>query len=51
MTYFITLEVRTRKALGTEQQDKLRDDVLEALDKAKLPYSADVVTATIGEEE
>jgi hypothetical protein len=51
--YYITLEVRTKKALGTQQQDKLRDATLEALDEAfpKLPYSADVVTASIGGEE
>ena len=55
MTYYITLEVRTKKALGTAQQDKLRDAVLAALDNAnregKLPYSPDVATATIGGEE
>lgn len=50
-TYYVTLEVRTRKLLGTDQQDKLRDAVLEALDDTKLPYRPDVVTATIGGEE
>ena len=53
MTYFITLEVRTLKALGTAQQDKLHDAVLDAIDKAgkSVPYGADIVTATIGGEE
>lgn len=51
MTYYLTIEVRTQKALGTIQQDKLRDAVLQALDEAKLPYSADCVTASIGEED
>lgn len=53
MTYYITLEVRTKNALGTEQQDKLRDAVLRAIDEAgkKIPYGADCVTASIGGEE
>lgn len=55
MTYYITLEVRTKKALGTTQQDKLRDAVLNAIDCASqdgnIPYDADTVTATIGGEE
>lgn len=55
MTYYITLEVRTKKALGTQQQDKLRDAVLAAVDEAdraqKIPYGADAVTATVGSEE
>lgn len=50
MTYYITLEVRTDNALGTGQQDKLRDAVLAALDANKLPYSADVVTASVTQE-
>lgn len=54
-TYYITLTVQTKKALGTLQQDKLREAVLEAIDNAdrkkKIPYSADTVTATIGGEE
>lgn len=51
--YHITLEVRTKKALGTDQQDKLRDAVLDALDTLsdRIPYGADVVTAEIGCEE
>lgn len=32
MTYFITVEMRTKKALGTDQQDKLREAVLHAID-------------------
>jgi len=53
MTYYITIEVRTKKALGTIQQDKLRDAVLSALDDAgkEIPYGADCVTASIGGEE
>jgi hypothetical protein len=55
MTYYITLEVRTKKALGTDQQDKLRDAVLKALDDAggekNIPYGPDFVTASIGGEE
>lgn len=55
MTYYITIEVRTKKALGTEQQDKLRDFVLHAIDEAdrekNVPYGADFVTASIGGEE
>lgn len=54
-TYYITIEVRTPKLLGTEQQDKLRDAVLAAIDTADrskaIPYGADCVTATIGGEE
>lgn len=49
--YFVTVELRTRKPLGTEQQDKLREAVLAALDDVKLPYVNDVVTANIGGEE
>lgn len=51
--YYVTIEVRTRKPLGTDQQDKLRDAILTSLDEAfpKLPYSADCVTATIGGDE
>lgn len=55
MTYYINIEVRTKKALGTDQQDKLRDAVMAAIDNAdrekKIPYGADAVTATIGGEE
>lgn len=54
MTYYITLEIRTKKALGTAQQDKLRDAILAAIDKAdegkEIPYGADTVTATIDEK-
>lgn len=54
-TYYVTLEVKTRKLLGTDQQDKLRDKILAALDDAvgakEIPYTVDVVTATIGGEE
>ena len=53
MTYYITLEVQTKKPLGTVQQDKLRDAVLKAIDNAdrakEIPYGADTVTASIGE--
>lgn len=48
MTYYITLEVCTKKALSTEQQDKLRESILEALDDSRLPYSPDIVTASVG---
>lgn len=55
MTYYITIEVRTKKALGTAQQDKLRDAVLASIDAAdregKIPYGADAATASIGGEE
>lgn len=53
MTYFITVEMRTKKALGTDQQDKLREAVLHAIDyaKPKIPYVVDVPTASIGGEE
>lgn len=52
-TYYVTIEVRTRKLLGTSQQDKLREAVLAAIDDAAkdIPYGADCVTATIGGEE
>jgi hypothetical protein len=50
--YYITIEVRTHKALGTAQQEKLRGAVLAVLDNADpLPYVADIPTATIGGEE
>lgn len=54
-TYYITLEVRTKKALGSEQQNKLRDAVLRVIDEAtstkEIPYGLDFVTASIGGEE
>lgn len=55
MTYFITITVHTKKALGTDQQDKLREAVLHAIDEAdrakKIPYGADCATANIGGED
>jgi hypothetical protein len=55
MTYYITITVHTQKALGTAQQDKLREAVLAAIDAAdrakKIPYGADCATAEIGGEE
>ena len=53
--YYVTIEVRTKKALGTDPQDRLRDAILHSLDDAKrdqkIPYADDIVTATIGGEE
>lgn len=53
--YYVTVEVRTKKALGTTPQDKLRDAILHALDDAmrakEIPYVDDIPTATIGGEE
>jgi hypothetical protein len=50
--YYVTVEVRTQKALGTNQQEKLRSAILSVLDDADpLPYVVDIPTATIGGEE
>lgn len=47
MTYYITIDVRTKKALSEEQRDKLREAILEAIDEADMPYGADAVTAEL----
>lgn len=50
--YYVTIEVRTAKALGTNQQEKLRSAILAVLDDADpLPYVVDIPTAQIGGEE
>ena len=49
MTYIATLEIQTKKALTEDQQDKLREAILDALDNTRLPYNPDVVTASVGE--
>lgn len=53
MIYYITLEVRTKTTLNEDQQDKLRDAVLKALDVVadRIPYKANVVTASLSREE
>lgn len=50
MTYYVTFEVQTTKALNADQQERLREKMLEALDQAILPYRADVVTAAVTKE-
>lgn len=47
MEYQITLEVQTPKALTQNEQDDLREEVLRAIDRAKLPFGADVATASV----
>ncbi len=49
MEYEATFEVRTSKKLTPDEADDLRAAMLEALDKAKLPFKADVVTGGINE--
>lgn len=47
MEYEVTLVVQIHKKLTADQCDDLREAVLEALDKAKLPFKADVVTGGV----
>ena len=47
MEYEVTLLVQIPKKLSDEQLEDFRDAVLEALDKAKLPFKADVVTGGV----
>ena len=49
MTYYVTLEVQTKKPLTQDQQDKLRDALLAAIDQGRIPYGADTVTAYVSE--
>lgn len=45
--YQVILEVQTRKALTEEQRETLREAVLRAVDRSKMPFDADVATASV----
>lgn len=47
MEYDLMLEVQTNKKLTDNEKDRLREAVLKALDEAKLPFNADVVTGSV----
>lgn len=45
--YEVRIDVRVNKRLTQDQQDDLREAMLKALDNARLPFKADVVTADV----
>jgi hypothetical protein len=47
MEYEVTLLVQIPKKLTAEQCEDLSNAILEALDQAKLPFKADVVTGGV----
>lgn len=47
MEYEATFEVRVNRKLTDDQLEDLRNAMLKALDEAKLPFKADVVTGGI----
>ena len=47
MEYEATFEVRIGGKLTDHECERLREAMLKALDEAKLPYKADVVTGSV----